>query len=681
VSSEDNGGGNSTVEELLEVWSNAAQQKLVAFGVASLLLPPAPAQTQVRPTTAGLAASAKGKAKGSGKGKQKDPEPNQPQPPPPLLPQKPKRATRSLKPAKPKLEILDDSPGTLPKDLDVAAGTELFLATLAGKSKETARTYRTGCRRFWTFLYETGRGVPDRTPITALPPTILERYYEWLLGRYGNGGSAGGGGGGGSQSGTVGGYMAAARVLFEYFASRGITPGNVQYQQLVARLKKMQGRSAGYRTPRTLRTKGNLPRIEQLARLTISQLPHQQQGQDNDVTPTTTSGSGTNGGQDVVDTAIMEAAADKKTTGLGNKSGNSGTGTGSTTDAKAKVKAKAKNDVTPDETKPGSPVKSRQRQKQPRPIAAGRRKNHEAEEARQHLEEVRNRAIVLTLYTTGMRRHEVAALNRTDLEDILALHTQHHQSAHLASRGNFAQGNITTEQGNMGQGNITTEQGNIAQGNITTEQGNFERERQGNMGQGNIEQHRDEHENGNGNGQSYPMPDATFLTDTTSNPNPNSNKITLPEVTSADVEAEAEIYELIIRGKGNKERIAYFDGVALAAITSYLDLRGKDGYRPLFIQHHRGRDRVEPGEDGENYRVSVDMLGKAVTKFALEKLGVKIRPHDFRHNLATTLLNAGAKLEEVQDILGHSSPVTTKLIYAHYSKTHLRDVFARYRGK
>jgi integrase len=263
---------------------------------------------------------------------------------------------------------------------------------------------------------------------------------------------------------------------------------------------------------------------------------------------------------------------------------------------------------------------------------------------------------VLTLYTTGMRRHEVAALNRTDLEDILALHTQHHQHA------------LPKSQGNMGQDNITTEQGNI------------ERERQGNMGQGNIEQHRDGHENGHGNGQNYPMPDATVLTDTTSNPNSNSNKVTLPEVTSQEAEAAAEIYELIIRGKGNKERIAYFDEVALAAITSYLDLRGKDGYRPLFIQHHRGRNRVEPGEDGENYRVSVDMLGKAVTKFALEKLGVRIRPHDFRHNLATTLLNAGAKLEEVQDILGHSSPVTTKLIYAHYSKTHLRDVFARYRG-
>jgi hypothetical protein len=178
MSDEDNGGDSSTVD-LLEIWSNAAQEKLVALGVASLLLPPAP--PPVRPTTAPASTTTgatKGKAngKGTGKGKQKDPEPNQQ--PPPLLPQKSKRAARSVNPPKPKLEILDDSPGTLPRDLDVAAGTELFLATLAGKSKETARTYRTGCRRFWTFLYETGRGAPDRTSITALPPTILERYYE-----------------------------------------------------------------------------------------------------------------------------------------------------------------------------------------------------------------------------------------------------------------------------------------------------------------------------------------------------------------------------------------------------------------------------------------------------------------------------------------------------------------------
>ena len=60
-------------------------------------------------------------------------------------------------------------------------------------------------------------------------------------------------------------------------------------------------------------------------------------------------------------------------------------------------------------------------------------------------------------------------------------------------------------------------------------------------------------------------------------------------------------------------------------------------------------------------------------------MGVEVKPHDFRHNLATTLLNAGAQLSEVQDILGHASPTTTKQIYAHYDKGHLKEAFAKYR--
>jgi hypothetical protein len=54
MSDEDNGGDSSTVD-LLEIWSNAAQEKLVALGVASELLPPAPAQTPIHLTTTALA--------------------------------------------------------------------------------------------------------------------------------------------------------------------------------------------------------------------------------------------------------------------------------------------------------------------------------------------------------------------------------------------------------------------------------------------------------------------------------------------------------------------------------------------------------------------------------------------------------------------------------------------------
>ena len=51
---------------------------------------------------------------------------------------------------------------------------------------------------------------------------------------------------------------------------------------------------------------------------------------------------------------------------------------------------------------------------------------------------------------------------------------------------------------------------------------------------------------------------------------------------------------------------------------------------------------------------------------------------NIRGNDVSVLLNRGASLSEVQDILGHASPDTTKRIYAHYQVEHLRDAFDRY---
>ena len=61
-----------------------------------------------------------------------------------------------------------------------------------------------------------------------------------------------------------------------------------------------------------------------------------------------------------------------------------------------------------------------------------------------------------------------------------------------------------------------------------------------------------------------------------------------------------------------------------------------------------------------------------------QTIGVNASPHDFRHDKASVMLNQGAKLSEVQDILGHASPETTKKIYAHYETAHLREAFDRY---
>ena len=60
------------------------------------------------------------------------------------------------------------------------------------------------------------------------------------------------------------------------------------------------------------------------------------------------------------------------------------------------------------------------------------------------------------------------------------------------------------------------------------------------------------------------------------------------------------------------------------------------------------------------------------------ELGIKATPHSFRHLKASTLLNRGASLSEVQDVLGHSSPLTMKSIYAHYTPKFLREAVQRY---
>ena len=80
---------------------------------------------------------------------------------------------------------------------------------------------------------------------------------------------------------------------------------------------------------------------------------------------------------------------------------------------------------------------------------------------------------------------------------------------------------------------------------------------------------------------------------------------------------------------------------------------------------------------GANYRLTTRTIWVVVKKYAAA-VGVNASPHAFRHDKASVLLNQGAKLSEVQDILGHASPETTKKIYAHYETAHLREAFDRF---
>jgi integrase/recombinase XerD len=133
--------------------------------------------------------------------------------------------------------------------------------------------------------------------------------------------------------------------------------------------------------------------------------------------------------------------------------------------------------------------------------------------------------------------------------------------------------------------------------------------------------------------------------------------------------------QALITGKGSKERIVFFDDQALQAIRAYLEARA-DRLAPLFLRHDLGRGK-QAGPGGRRWRLSPKGVWDVVKRYAAA-VGVDATTHDFRHAKASVMLNRGANLSEVQDILGHASPETTKKIYAHYEVSHLRDVFERY---
>jgi site-specific recombinase XerD len=141
----------------------------------------------------------------------------------------------------------------------------------------------------------------------------------------------------------------------------------------------------------------------------------------------------------------------------------------------------------------------------------------------------------------------------------------------------------------------------------------------------------------------------------------------------ADVQ-DGHADQALITGKGEKERVVFFDDDTLRAIRAYMEARA-DHYAPLFIRHDTGRG--QPGPAGAHYRLTTQTIWVVVKRYS-RAIGVEASPHDFRHDKASVLLNQGAKLSEVQDILGHASPETTKKIYAHYETAHLRDAFDRY---
>ncbi len=117
-----------------------------------------------------------------------------------------------------------------------------------------------------------------------------------------------------------------------------------------------------------------------------------------------------------------------------------------------------------------------------------------------------------------------------------------------------------------------------------------------------------------------------------------------------------------VTGKGDKERLVPVSDIARDRVQLYLEMRraARSGDDTLFLNNRGSRlTRV----------MIFTIIRQAALRAGIDK---RISPHTFRHSFATHLLEGGANIRQVQELLGHENILTTE-IYTHLDSTHLRD--------
>jgi site-specific recombinase XerD len=149
----------------------------------------------------------------------------------------------------------------------------------------------------------------------------------------------------------------------------------------------------------------------------------------------------------------------------------------------------------------------------------------------------------------------------------------------------------------------------------------------------------------------------------------------ISELVSLDLhDVDLKNHTARVMGKGAKERNLFLGTTAVESLRSYMTLRPfhagpsasgeKDSTRALFINQRGGRvtDR------GVRF-----ILGEYLSR---ANLGKRVTPHTFRHSFATHLLDRGADIRAVQELLGHASLSTTQ-VYTHVGLEKLKKVYRR----
>ncbi|WP_144796977.1 site-specific tyrosine recombinase XerD [Microbacterium paludicola] len=141
------------------------------------------------------------------------------------------------------------------------------------------------------------------------------------------------------------------------------------------------------------------------------------------------------------------------------------------------------------------------------------------------------------------------------------------------------------------------------------------------------------------------------------------------EAVGLDVDDLAHGDVLRLRGKGSKERIVPVGSFARDAVDAYLTR-----VRPGLAARGRASARLFLGARGAPLsRQSAWLIIRAAAEAA--QITAEVSPHTLRHSFATHLLQGGADVRVVQELLGHASVATTQ-IYTHVSVDTLRDIYA-----
>ena len=128
---------------------------------------------------------------------------------------------------------------------------------------------------------------------------------------------------------------------------------------------------------------------------------------------------------------------------------------------------------------------------------------------------------------------------------------------------------------------------------------------------------------------------------------------------------------ILVHGKGSKERIVPLGDYAKEYLTKYLEVRNslikrKNGNPDKLFLNNHGKPITR---NGFNF-----LLSKLLKEKGIEK---EVTPHTLRHSFATHMLDNGADLRTIQELLGHSDIVTTR-IYTHVSKKQIQSNYDKY---